>query len=202
MNSIFPQIWDLLQSLLQFSFYWVAFSLLIYLCAEHGLSNNRTLLRSYVLCVSARYLLSLLIGFFMNGWNDILENLLYMLLDVAFDSLQLLIVVWMISKWIGKDKLKKGAEISSKFFDFKLPTQKTLFWAILLPCTIRILSRIRYDIFYGAPQGIVDLIGMTIFYLFDILIFFIAYLLAMMFIGRLRLNDQIAKEAFRSKTIL
>ena len=61
-----------------------------------------------------------------------------------------------------------------KFFDFKLPAQKTLFWAILLPCAIRILSRIIYDIFQGAPQGIVDLVGMIVFYLFDVLIFFIA----------------------------
>ncbi len=201
-RSIFPQLWDFVQSVLQFAFYWGAFSFLIYLSAEYGLHNNRKFIRTYVLCASARYLLSLLVGFLMGGWSSIFENLLYMLLDIALDCLQLLIVVWMISKWIGKERLKRGAEISDRFFNFKLPTQKALFFAVLLPNAIRILSRIRYDIFIGAPQGLFDLIGIIVFYLFDILIFFIAYLLALMLVGRLRLNDKIAKEEFKSKTIL
>ncbi len=201
-DTALPQIWDVVLAISQFAFYWAAFSFLIYLCAEYGLENNRGLLKSYALCVAVRYPLSLLVGCLMLGWSDFGGNILTTIFNMVFDCLQLLIVIWIITKWFGKKKLKNGAEISDRFFNFKLPTQRALFFATLLSCVIRIITRIIYDLFIGEAQGLIDLIGIIVFYLFDVLIFFIAYLLALMLVGRLRLNDQLAKEKFESDTVL
>jgi len=55
------------------------------------------------------------------------------------------------------------------------PVQATVFFSAFMISLARIISRIRYDIFYGAPQSFAEAMVMIGYYLLDIAIGFIGY---------------------------
>ena len=200
-DTVFPVIWDVVQQLVRYLFYWTAFAFVIYLAARYTLKACKAYLIRYVVIVAVRYAVSLGISSAMlagsAGWDSLWSDLLYMLLDIVFDCAQMALVVLVIHLVIERNR-KPGAEqtiLLPRLFDFSNPILRTALLAVALPSAITLLSRMYYDIFFfGGAQNLVDLLVMIFSYLMDVVSVLIGYMAAFLIISKLNLKDEEARQ--------
>ena len=194
-DTVFPSIWDMIQRTVMISFYWVAFSFWCYLSARYTMRKSASFLIVYLACVVVRYFLSWLIGALMLlepfEWSVFFEDLLYTVLDILFDLMQMGLVILLFYLFVARKKTSQKIEIQiGKAFAFSNPFLRCLLFSAMIPAVIRILSRIRYDIFYGAPQDIFDLLFMIFYYVSDVLFALIGYLVIYLIVSHLKLREE------------
>lgn len=183
-----PNIWDIVQRLLQFAYYWVLFAVLLFVSARRTYRGCKNLLIVYACTSFLRYFFSLLVGFLMlSGWDTFGYDFSFLLLDVAGDWL-IGGLAWGLIILLLKDK--NGALYEDKpmetLFNFHAAIPKTILCMATVPSFFSLVSRLIYDLFYGAPQSTYDLVWMILYYFCDILSAFVGYLVIFLIYNKLQ----------------
>ena len=194
-SSIVLFLWtELVDPVMEFSFYWGSFAFLIYIYLRFGRKQIKNFVIIYAAAVVARYLFTMLVSFAIMsfpGWKSFWEDEFFgALFSIVMDCLQMLGVLLLaefccrVSLMNAKTNSKgiTGAEIISKClpvedpFHIKKPFQKFCFFTALIPAGLKMLTRLYYDIaFVGLPQDATDGILMATYYIGDIASLLIGY---------------------------
>ncbi len=179
-----PFVLELAMDICQLFIWCHLFSYIIssfYLC---GTKNSLFILISSPLMLLLRYfsilVLTAVIGNIPIGSEDIFDALLYFSLDAiqlvgAFLAASILIK----SKDNTSEKLSPFGQIGGNLS--KLRISAGICGGII--AAVRVAMRIRYDIFYGAPESLIDLSWMIVYYFSDFVYGFLSYLFILMFIN-------------------
>lgn len=203
-DTALPFLLDALLLFCNYLFYWIAFAFLLYALLRFDLRACTPLLATYTGVVVFRYLANQIADFCVFGFPPINEffslYLPYCLLDVFLDLAQMGIAVWVTLT------LKRGASAPEKLLSSEMPTERLWDWKrrtlraafliALVPAAFRLVSRVIYDVWYGAPRGLSDLLWMIAAYLFDVACLWIGYFLIVLLINRFFMVERNA----RSKT--
>lgn len=203
-ESVFPQIWDFVQSLTQFLFYWIMLAFCTFLAVDRGLRGSLSILGWYAVATVCMNIGAMLVGTAMLGnrfeWDSFTDDLLYAMLDVL---LMLLIygisffLIWLIFTRVTDSGKRTACLPFVKLADLKNRLQLTLLVLAAVPSVLRLISRLIYDLYNGAPQNTADLLWMIFFYLADFLSIAVGYLVLFLLVDRLNR----AKEKKIEKTV-
>ena len=195
-DSVFPSIWDMVQQIVQIAFYWIAFAFFIFLSAQHTVKGTIAFLWGYAACVCGRYFLSWAVGSLMVmepfEIGTFLEDILYLFVDIVVDLAQMGIVVLLYFKLVEPHRENGEIKIplDRKMLDFKDPFLRCLLFSAMIPGVLRIVARIRYDIFFGAAQDFIDLLWMIFYYASDVASIFVGYLVIYLIASHLTLKEK------------
>lgn len=199
-ESAFLAVWnDIAIPLIQFSYYWVAFAFLLYLTVRLSLRSCKKYLLGYAVCSAVRYLVQLIVSYLMlagsDGWSEIGTDLLWAMLDILGDWLQMALVAWLTWRLLERRRAPDGKPPIrlERMFDFSQPLLRGILFAVAVPSCVRLLSRVYYDIFLGAAQSLSDLLEMIFFYCMDVISVLIGYLTVFLIINQLDIRDREAK---------
>ena len=161
-SDIFILIWDLLQALIRFAFFWITASFVLVSVKQQ---TNR--ISVFLIPAGASLLLhfgSLGVGLLMlPEFENISADLLGAGASVALDIGQLLL--YSLFAFLTVERKPSEA----------LPVSAMIACAAV-PSLLEIASRIRYDVAVGAPTGKSDLIVMILYYVIDLASIAIGYL--------------------------
>ena len=191
LNSILPVVWDLLQILLQFVFYWSFAAFLIACVKEERKKMPITLIVTFAISAFGRYFVSLLIGYLMTEgiggeWGFFMTDLLYMMIDVLGDLIICGGAVLATYLLLVRNSQKYEKE-QDRLLDLRDPSCIAVLLSIALPTCFSIFSRIISDVFVGSPQSTYDLIWMILAYAADLLSYPIGYLVIFLILHKI--ND-------------
>ncbi len=194
MQTVWPLLLDLVMSVLNFLFFWVSFAYLIHGIVRTGLKTSAPLLVSYACLSVGRYLLSMLASFVILGFpeGDVFfslyfsELVFYVIMDLLQAALAVLIL-WKLTKKSGSwEELMPAAKI----FDKHNAVQLSALLVSAIPAAVSLLSRLFYDINYGAPASGQDLVWMVVYYLSDLLSLLAGYLVMLLLLNRFALKEE------------
>ena len=92
---------------------------------------------------------------------------------------------------LKKAALRLDSQIHESATDFSCiyskrnPLQRVALKTGIMLSVIKIITRIRYDIMYGAPSGISEILIMVVYYLSDVLVFAVFYAICWIFLSKL-----------------
>ena len=103
-------------------------------------------------------------------------DILSILFSVAMETVQVL-AVYLISSCVLKNHEVPTAEYLplKKIYSKGNPLQISAIFAGLVLSAVKVLSRIIYDVFYGLPESLIEVLSMILFYASDMLVSVIAY---------------------------
>ena len=194
-RTIFPVLWDFVQDVSHYLYYWVAFAFLIYISARYSIKSTGFLALVFTGCSFMKYLLSLLLVNLINSdWSSMNYHLYYVSVDVLGDLVLLGIAFLICYLLLHRKREEKNID-----FDFSrichisnLVLKCTLLISLVLMVS-RLGSRIVFDINNGAPRGIIDLLGMILYYLGDLGSGVVGYLLMFLILSKIHLKDESSK---------
>ena len=215
-ETAFLIIWDGVVTTVGYCFYWFSFSFVLYFISRFAVKNSKSVLGIYLGASAFLYTANLLSSCIVNGFSDfVINDLLDILMYVAFDVLQMAIVVllaWRFMK-LSQDHAKQiyllerskdpNAELKMpkllpfvSVFDFKNPLLRSVYYASAVSAGLHILSRVRYDLFVGMPADTVDLIWMIFAYVSELLAFLIGVFVIILILNQLYLKEEQRKFAY------
>ncbi len=194
-SGVFPILWDFVQSAVQLFYYWTAFAFTLYFSVRYSLRASFRLLAVFGVCSVGRYFFSLLIGNLMTAdFETMGTDLIYVAVDILGDWLQMGLAVLLIYLLLLHNKQERPSADRLRFTSltaFSNPVQRCALAVAFVPALLSVLARIRYDIFYGAPQiGSGDLLWMIFYYSGDVLSGVIGYLILFLMIAQLNLKNE------------
>lgn len=200
-GTVLPFLLDALLLFCNYLFYWIAFAFLLYALFRFDLKACVPLLAVYVGAVVFRYLANQVADFCVFGFPTINEffslYLPYCLLDVFLDLVQVGIAVWIAVSLKNAATLPERLIFSelpiTKIWDMKKTVLRAAVWISVVPAAFRLVSRVIYDVWYGAPQGLADLLWMIAAYLFDFVCVLLGYLVLVLLLNRFFLDEKKAK---------
>lgn len=205
-----PMLLDVVTTLANYAFYWIAFAYAAYIIYRLGIGAAVPMLG---VCVGAsvfRYSANLVAGFCVIGfpsWEDFASDYLpYFLVDIALELVMMAVAVGLAvflgRKWSdSKGRLTDGVPFAKLFtFDRGMPR---IAWLIAcVPAAAQMLSRIRYDLSYGAPRGLLDLLWMVVYYCSDVLNVLLGYLVIVWIWNQIATRETEAKHEYDSATVI
>ncbi len=197
-RTVFPILWDFVQDLTHYLYYWVAFSFLVYISARYTIKSTGFLLLVYAGCSFAKYFFSLLLDNLINSdWSSMNYHMYYVMIDFAGDLLLIGMAFLICYLFLHR---KKENITENNCFDFSgmfrlsNPVLKCSFSFSMVLMVSRVVSRLIYDFNYGAPQGRADLIVMILSYFGDIASGVIGYLLMYLIVSQIHLKSEEASQ--------
>lgn len=173
-SEVFTLIWDAVQSLVRFAFFWTAAAFVLVAVRNYGKSRAILLLAGGAdLLLQAGSLAAGLI--MMRELDSIGLDLIDLAISVALDVCQL--ALFRLVAYLTLER-PRHSETDP------LPTRALVVCAAI-PSILQILSRILYDAAVGAPTGKTDLIVMITYYLIDLASIAIGYLAILLISDRL-----------------
>lgn len=199
-SVIWSYIIEILLNLTEIFTFAVCYSLIAYSAVLRTRRNAVTLCLVYVAATFARRATSLLITYFSSGGidsYDIMNVSIYLIFELVEVT-----VVAVISLVVGTrhnrelSEKKKAALILntaindentefSKIYSKENPLQRILLLAGIMLIAVNVGMRVFYDISYGAPSGISEVLIMAAYYLSDVLKGVVFYAAAYLFTSRL-----------------
>ena len=192
-DTVLPLLMDVLMLLCNYLFYWIA-------C--------RPILAVYAGAVFFRYFANMTAGFFVIGFptgNEFLKlHLPYLLIDIVLDLLLITLVAFLVCKFKKKQKDFTPEKVFpiTRLFDWDSAFLRSTLLVAAIPAAVQLISRVIYDISYGAPTSTVDLLWMIIYYVSDIANVLIGYLVIVLILNRLHLSEEKARLEYDSTTVL
>ncbi len=212
-GTVLSLLLDIFMQLLNYLFYWGAFAFVLYAGLRFGIANSLSFLLTYGGAVAFRYTANLLAGYLTKGFpmfGEFIErDLLYFLIDIVMDIVQLLVFLWILSAVKNKYDIayfKKNGDMIfsympfSKPFDFQNPIQRCCLWGALIPSSVYLVSRIIYDCYLGAPTDLIELLWMILSYLSDLVFILIGYFFSVLFLNKLYEKEMDAKARYESSS--
>lgn len=210
LESAFFIIWDGVATIVSYLFYWTAFAFMLYFASRFTLKNSKALLGVYLGASTFLYGSTLISYCLVNGFSDfavkdLLDILIYVSIDAVIMALAVLIA-WRILKPM-QDRAKRtylqqlsqdpDAELKMpkwlpfvRLFDFKNELMRCAFFASSVSAGYHIISRIGYDIFFGAPGNTVDLLWMIFAYVSEIVALFVGYFVMLLILNQLDMKEE------------
>ena len=185
--SLLPIAVELLVSLCDLAAYGVCFSILIYSIYCSGVKSSLPIFLIYsgVLLVENLLNITLEHVIFGTGWQ--LDGLIYVLIIWLFELL-LALAVLLIARFSLKNKKVKDITFN-KLYSNENPLQLASLIVAVLISAIKVTSRLIFDIGYGAPADILDLLWMLAAYSSDIISGVIVYIVSILVIKKLYNKD-------------
>ncbi len=206
MNSFLMYVIEIGLQILDIAIYSVAFSFFVYATHRYTLRGALPFFGIYVGLTALRRVASLLLELLLSGAigaDDVSSVIIYFLLDFLTCGIVVAIAAYEFKKFgryltewkriqrdLGNDPTPPALCPFEKVFSKKNPLQVCALKVGVLLSAVKIISRIIFDLYIGAPTGISDLLIMIIYYLSDILIGVIVYA-AMLGLFRLLTPKQI-----------
>lgn len=205
-NTVYPLLLDFGMQFLNYLFYWCSFAYVVYAFFRFGWEKGYAFLVIYAIVVLLRYPIDLIAGFCMTGIptaDTFLFNYLpYLLIDIGMDLLLMLGLVLVLRTIRNKQpyvvRSKRGKVLRSnlpfsRMFDLKNPVQRAAFWAALIPACVQLLSRVLFDLAWGAPAGLTDLLWMITYYALDVVYALIGFFVIVLWLNRFYFNEEKAR---------
>ena len=179
--SILPELLHALQTLAETAVFAIGFSILIFCFLSRLPKTCSRLFLIYIAAVIFRRLCDLvvtLILFGSIGAYDIIACVLYLIPDILFGSIALLIA-HLVSKHFYRALTKSEKKITNAydslypfqgFISKENPAQLSALLLSILLLAVRFGDRLIFDIQYGAPQDLAEVGIMLIYYTADFLI--------------------------------
>ena len=205
-ETVYPLLLDFSMQFLNFLCYWCAFSYVIYAFFRFGFDRGYAFPLLYAVVVLIRYPINLASGFCMMGLptvSDFLSNYLpYLLIDIVLDLLWMLILLLVLRTVHKKQpyvqRSRRGGVLFanvpfSGMFQLKNPVQRTALWAALIPAAVQLLSRVVFDVAWGAPSGLTDLLWMITYYALDSAYALIGFFVIVLWINHFYFSEEKAR---------
>ena len=188
-STFIPVAIELLITVFDLCAYAVCFSVFIFSIYRAGVKSSLPMVFIYSGILLAKILIDTTVGhiIFGTGWD--LEGLIYALIVWSFDVLLAFAVVLIAHLCI------KGKKDNELHFDKLYSSQNPLMSSALLVATviaaINLISRIIFDIGYGAPVDVIDLLWMMAGYASDIISGAIVYVISFFVMKKLYKSENI-----------
>ena len=185
---------ELVEPLIDFSFYWGSFAFLIYIYLRFGKKQIKHFVIVYAAAVVARYLFTMLAGYLLMSfpdsdtfWGEEVPSALF---SIVMDALQMVGVLLLTEFCCRRPLMRQkvypkdaaGDEMIADCFpieglwNLKKPLPKLCFFAALIPAGLKILSRLYFDIFFwGLPTDAAEWLLLASYYIGDIATLFVGY---------------------------
>jgi hypothetical protein len=176
--------------IITFAVYPLIISLTVYSVFRFGLNGNKAALALPLVCTLIRYSVDLIINLFTKSIASVslISTLVYTLIDFAIIFITAIFAENRITPQIEADKIRAKASRNlnidyqapkylpfSSMFDMKNPVLLSSVVGSGCFTALNLISRIRYDIAFGAPASFTDGFGMMLAYLGDITIGALTY---------------------------
>ena len=215
-KTALPLIWDTVMTVMHYLFFWLSFAYLLWSVGRFTLRQSRGILATYAIVAAARYLISMIAGYIVNGFPTAEEFfgevLLYLLLDILLDLLFMALAVWIAYEILDKPWRGMTAPPSlerlpicrwmpfASMFSFSNGLQRANLFVAAIPAVTQIVYRAIYDIaFYGVARDLADLLWMISYYLADVISIAVGYFVILLFLNRFYLNEEKAKIDFQKE---
>ena len=191
MYSALMYVLEIGLELLDIALYATAFAFFVFAAQRYGLRSSVSFFVSYVALTAAHRLLSLVLELLMAGAigaDDFVSVGVYFALDMLTFGAVLAIVAYELEKYgkyliewkkvqrdLGQNELPPALYPFQKLFNRGNPLQVCALKIGILLSSAKILSRIIFDLYYGAPTSLSETLIMVIYYLSDILIGVLVY---------------------------
>ena len=201
MNSFLMYTIEIGLQLLDIALYAVAFAFFAYAVFSYGARPSVPFFVSYAILNALRRIASLLLELFVSGAigaDDIWSTVVYFVLDLLLAFVVIAIALYesrhyeqYLTEWkkirrdMGEDAMPPALCPFEKVFSKSNPLQVSALKIGILLSATKIISRVIFDLNYGAPLDIVDFLIMVIYYLSDILIGVLVYAAMLAIFGRL-----------------
>ncbi len=209
MSSALMYVLEISLQLLDLALYAVAFSFFIFATHRYGFRASVPFFISYAVLTACRRILSLVLELLLSGSvgaDDFVSIGVYFLLDMITCAVVLAIIAYEFKKYngylrewkkaqraLGKDDTAPALCPFTKLYNRANPLQVCALKIGILLSSVKILSRIIFDLYYGAPTTLSETLIMVIYYLSDILIGVLVYAAMFWIFGRLY-KEKKAKE--------
>ena len=178
--GILPKVLTILVVLCDIVSYAVCFSIFIYSVYRRGFKSTLPLIGLYGGIVLLKYLATVLLHTLIFRYSpDFFSAIVSWILDILVLAAALFIITVSISK------RQENAVDFSGIFSKENPLQITSLFIGIFISAIKLIQRILFDIGYGAPDDILEVLWMSVSYLSDILICFIVYIVCNFTIKRI-----------------
>ena len=193
-DSIFTFAWDFVNDAVQYLYYWVSFSFVIFFAVKYAFRSIGRLLTFFSLCSAGRYFLGLIVVLIIDRDWELFGYEMKQVLEITLGDLLMMslvvLLIYLILARKGNNKEVSRSFQSSSVLRFSNPLLGCMLAISFVPALMRILSRARYDLFLGAPQGKADLISMIIYYVGDVLCGVIGYLIIFLIVSQLNMKPE------------
>lgn len=199
MYTAWPEVLEIVVNLVECVIFGIAYAVLVY--AAYRLPEGG--LKPYIIAYFGSVLFKYIGNYLVTWLTDttmsadyLLENLTYILIYVAMELSQavlVLLIIWrtmkayhaFIERQMRIAANLPGAEVDvrtyafpfTKLISLKNPLQKCALGSGALVSVYKIVSRVIYDVSYGAPTSVADALWMLVYYLTDIFVGFAVCLL-------------------------
>ena len=191
MNSFLMYVMEIGLQILDIALYSVAFSFFVYAISCYGFRTSAPFFVSYAALTAIRRVASLLLELGISGAigsDDVLSIVIYFVLDMITALVVVLIALGefkhyrrYLTEWkkcrrnAGEDATPPALCPFEKVLSKENPLQVCALKIGILLSAIKVISRIIFDFYIGAPTGLSDFLIMVIYYLSDILIGVVVY---------------------------
>ena len=190
-GTILPVLWDFVSILVQYFYYWSFFAFLIYGAAEGGLNACRPLCVTFGAASVVRYFVSLLIGtIIMSDWSGFGYECKSMIPAILGDFMIAGLAILFVCLIFRNQKCMNVAKAVERVFDPSSPPLIAAMASVAVPSILSLLSRLRFDLFFGDPQSRYDLLTMIVSYAGDVFSIVIGYLVVFLILTTLVKKSQ------------
>jgi len=195
-NTPWPGVIELLKTLLEFTFYALILSAVIYSNYVSPRKSNISAVCISGAGIAVKYIANLCFDIFTNGIGSIQSTQIFSVCVYIGIELAQVVIVYSVSRRmirlaLSAEKEKRNASRSlgvayeespmlpfTTVIDKSNPLMRSAFIASALIAIPTVVGRLIYDIaVVGAPSGFADLMWIILYYAFDVLSVFIGYLI-------------------------
>ena len=214
MGTILPELFSVLSSAVDVLVFAVVYGTSIYAIYRFTVKRIARIPVIYGALILYKNIGNLIFTYVTDGLpsKSILPDLLNIGIYILLEFLQYTVVLLIAGKILtnarkreeirknAADRAKKKYESMTEYFpfskvmSFKNPIQKALFWVAFVPMSVKVASRIWYDIWfflqYGLYDGFKDFLWMFLYYSMDILSYgVLVYFLMMLLLLQMKKSD-------------
>ena len=204
MNSFLMYVIEIGLQLLEITLYSVAFAFFVCAIYRYEFRSSVPFLASYVLLTALYRVASLFFELLFSGAigpDDVSSAIVYFVLDILIATLVVVISCFdfkhyraYLKKWLKMKRLVDENATAPALYPFEKvfsksnPLQVCAMKIAVLLSAFKIISRIIFDLYYGAPTTLSEALIMVVYYLSDLLLGVIAYTTMLAIFARLFKN--------------
>lgn len=178
LDTVLPNIVQVIYTLVELSVIVFSFAFIVYYGIKHSLKGAKYFIFSYSGAILFKYLSNYLITSVMEG-SISFTSLGYVGVLILVEAFQLGILVFCVRSIRNECSAALDAGRScfplKKLFDLGNPMQRSAFIGALIICVLKVITRIIYDITYGMPDSVLEVLVMVGYYSLDIAVGVMCY---------------------------
>lgn len=178
LDTVLPNIVQVVYTLVELSVIVASFAFIVYHGIQHSIRSAKYFIVVYSGAMLFKYLSNYLITSITEGGISFI-SLGYVFVLILIEAFQLGILVFCVRS-IRKEcsaALEAGRSCFplKKLFDLGNPMQRSAFIGALIICVLKVITRIIYDITYGMPDSVLEVLVMIGYYSLDIVVGVMCY---------------------------